>query len=195
MPVIISVAQDPTDFVIKNEQMRSFGDYPQPTASALPILAGDQSALGLPVTEMVACDEIYSPLIGGYPVSVADPLRSVERGALIASNSVIATPCGALIDPLRGRVLMNDFTQMSKGWALTGVTRDSTGAALGNCSVIAVETGRMTIDGSPIMAMGTSDGSGNFSLPVPHNVAHQVIGYLPGSPDVAGLTVNTLTPS
>jgi hypothetical protein len=38
----------------------------------------------------------------------------------------------------------------------------------------------------------TSDGSGNFSFNVGLGEQYYVVAYLPGSPDRAGVTVNTL---
>jgi hypothetical protein len=40
-----------------------------------------------------------------------------------------------------------------------------------------------------------SDGSGAFSIEVPQNTAYEVIAYLAGAPDRAGIGVNTLTPT
>src|SRR6185503_17701353 len=72
---------------------------------------------------------------------------------------------------------------------LTGVTKDSTGAALGNCVVDWFDTATdVKIDTT------TSDASGLFEFRTagqPPN-AYYLVAYKPGSPDVAGTTVNTL---
>lgn len=70
---------------------------------------------------------------------------------------------------------------------LSGVTRDSTGAALGNVSMEIFRT-----DGS-LVSRTTSDGSGNYtSDPVGLGATYQIDAYLSGSPDRAGTTLNNL---
>lgn len=74
--------------------------------------------------------------------------------------------------------------------SITGVTRDSSSVALGNCVVQLFRT----LDD---LSLGetVSDGSGNYQIfPVP-NVGgpYYIVAYKAGSPDVAGTTVNTLT--
>lgn len=74
-------------------------------------------------------------------------------------------------------------------FSITGVTRDSTGVALGSCVVDMFQTG-----GDIFVTTTTSDGSGNFTLATPNNSGtFYLVAYKPGSPDVAGTTVNTLT--
>lgn len=73
------------------------------------------------------------------------------------------------------------------GYALTGVTRDSTGTALGGCTVVVYRTA----DDS-VAARGVSDASGNYSLPATPSFTHYVVAYLAGVPDVAGTTSNQL---
>lgn len=72
-------------------------------------------------------------------------------------------------------------------WVIAGITRDSTGAVLASCLVELMRSRDMTL-----IATQTSDGSGNFSFQVDPADKYQVIGYKPGSPDVAGITANTL---
>ena len=70
---------------------------------------------------------------------------------------------------------------------ITGVTRDSTGAALGGVSL---EVFR--VDGT-LASRTTSDGSGNYTTdPVGLGTRYQIDAYLTGSPDRAGTTQNTL---
>jgi hypothetical protein len=71
--------------------------------------------------------------------------------------------------------------------SITGVTRDSTGAAIGNCAVNLYRTWDDTM-----ISETTSDGSGNFTILAPSSGPYYMVAYLPGSPDVAGTTVNTL---
>jgi len=71
--------------------------------------------------------------------------------------------------------------------AISGVTRDSTGAALASCAVIAYRTA----DNS-IAAMTTSDASGNYRVDASQAITHYVVAYKAGSPDVAGTSLNTI---
>jgi hypothetical protein len=78
----------------------------------------------------------------------------------------------------------------TKTYTIAGVTRDSTGAALASCAVRLVRTA----DNS-VAAVGTSDGSGAYSLGASPAITHYAVAYKAGSPDVAGTTVNTLVGS
>lgn len=88
---------------------------------------------------------------------------------------------------LFGGKFKSQFTIDSKDGLLTGVTKDSTGAALASCVVqsFVTSTGKLA-------TTTTSDGSGNYRISVPAAVMTFCVAYKPGSPDVAGTTVNTL---
>jgi len=73
--------------------------------------------------------------------------------------------------------------------ALTGVTRDSSGAVLGSCKVVLYSS----ID--VVIASMYSDASGNFSFRNPGTGPFYLVAYKTGSPDVAGTSVNTLLPT
>lgn len=83
-------------------------------------------------------------------------------------------------------------------YIISGVTRDSASNPLGNCALEVYET----VPGIPqlepkgrLVNMSTSDANGNYSIEVHSNpgATFQVDAYLPGSPDRAGTTVNTLS--
>jgi len=73
-----------------------------------------------------------------------------------------------------------------------GQTLNSTGSPLPNCKV----TGFVTATNACIGSV-TSDANGYYCLPTPYgtSVAHYVVAFLAGNPDVAGMSDNTLTPS
>ena len=74
-------------------------------------------------------------------------------------------------------------------FTISGTTKDSAGAALGSCAVHLYQTGSDIEIGETV-----SDGSGLFSFTLGNNSGYfYIVAYLPGSPDVAGTTVNTLT--
>lgn len=80
--------------------------------------------------------------------------------------------------------------KVKQQWLITGVTKDSTGAVLDNCTVTLFKT----IDNMP-SATTVSDDNGNYSFSIDGNSqARFAVSYKAGSPDVAGTTVNTLIP-
>lgn len=78
-------------------------------------------------------------------------------------------------------------TGVKKNNFVTGVTRDSTGAAVGSCSLDLYMTG---VD---MLAQQTvSNASGNFTFSNPGSGPFYIVAYKVGAPDLAGTTVNTL---
>lgn len=75
-------------------------------------------------------------------------------------------------------------------YTLSGITKDSAGAALPNCVVDAYETTTDQHRGATV-----SDSLGNYAIHVSGAEGENfyVRAYLSGAPDVAGTTVNTLT--
>lgn len=73
---------------------------------------------------------------------------------------------------------------------LSGVSRDSTGAALGNCQVLIFRTANKSF-----ILETQSDGSGNWSVSMLVGGPFFLVEYKVGSPDVAGTSVNTLVPT
>lgn len=106
-----------------------------------------------------------------------------------------ATTAGAMVDVGQSApwIPRGDVVQSTTLFIISGTTRDSAGAPLGNCRVVVLETGRLAVTGCPVVAEVISDGSGLFSVVVPMDVGYQLIAYLPGSPDVAGITRNDVT--
>lgn len=70
---------------------------------------------------------------------------------------------------------------------ISGVTRDSAGAALGSCLVALYRT----VDDS-LVSRVLSDASGNYRFDASQLISHYIVAYKAGSPDVEGSTVNTL---
>lgn len=79
--------------------------------------------------------------------------------------------------------------RVTSRYTISGVTRDSSGNPLGGCSVEVYESVANLFRGATI-----SDANGNYAVEIAgdRNITFQAIAYLPGSPDVAGVTVNTL---
>lgn len=77
-----------------------------------------------------------------------------------------------------------------RNYTISGVTKDSNGAALGNCTV---KLFNKATDG--VSQTAVSDASGNYSFIVDKTMQWYIVAYLAGGPDVAGTTVNTLAGS
>jgi hypothetical protein len=73
--------------------------------------------------------------------------------------------------------------------SLSGVSKDSAGANLGSCNVMIFRT-----EDKSFVGQTTSDASGNWSVPLMKGGPFFTVAYKAGSPDVAGTTLNTLTP-
>jgi hypothetical protein len=74
---------------------------------------------------------------------------------------------------------------------ISGTTKDSSGSALGGCTVHLFAT-----VSDEIVDAQVSDANGVYVCPtVLPGYSHYVVAYLAGSPDVAGTTVNTLVGS
>jgi hypothetical protein len=89
------------------------------------------------------------------------------------------------IDPTKWSVF---FDYASAG--LSGITRDSTGAVLGGCTVDMFYTAT-----DAFVQSTTSNAVGAFSFSQMAPGPYYFVAYLPGSPDVAGTSVNTLQPA
>jgi len=115
-------------------------------------------------------------LKGSSPLSNIqdDDICMVIRGASPQSGSGILYP----IVTKRG----------IQQYQISGVTRDASSNALAGCRVELFTT----VDDVP-RATQISDAGGNYSFLVPSNgYQYYIVAYLPGSPDRAGTTVNTL---
>jgi len=73
---------------------------------------------------------------------------------------------------------------------ITGITKDSAGVALGDCTVQLFRTWNDAYLGETI-----SDGAGAYSIAAPGSAPFYLVAYKAGAPDVAGTTVNTLEPA
>lgn len=83
-----------------------------------------------------------------------------------------------------------NFSWAGVNRAITGVSRDSGGSAIGSVSLSLFVTST-----NMLVAQTTSDASGNFSFGNPGTGPFYIVAYKVGAPDVAGTTVNTLAPA
>lgn len=197
MPIIRTPIDDPSLFYHQGEQLRR---------DAMATMMQDQSFNPLVICGDSSAAHTRSPLLSSPTVMDTEMLQdgimefpllgAPGKGKQIRANACICPHFGAIIDFQHGLPIFNTTPTHTGRWALSGVTKDSTGSPLGNCRVIAFETGRMSLDQTDATVGETiSDGSGNYSIETSLNGWHQLTAYLPGSPDVAGITRNDVTPS
>jgi hypothetical protein len=122
---------------------------------------------------------------------ITNPRREVEDSGLLKVMTAANPPevFGRVIIPLRpDQVNYQVFT-------LNGVTTDAvTLLPVPNARVIAYQSGWRYVDGgTKIIAEMESDGSGNFTMLL-RNIDYQLVAYKVGSPDLAGVTRQDVTP-
>ncbi len=127
------------------------------------------------------------------------PIASGAKGrpsifAMPSSGTVLGETGGSRGLPLggwhpngmaRGTFRSRPFS--TQGYTISGVTKDSTGAALGVVTLDLFDTRT-----DALIATTTSDGSGNYSFGVSGGGSYYLVAYKAGVPDVAGTTINTL---
>lgn len=121
---------------------------------------------------------------------IANPRWEVKDSGLL---KIITT---ANLPEEFGRVVIPLFAdqQSYQVFTLTGTTVNGSGAAVGDCRVIAYQSGwRYVGAGTKIIAETISDGSGNFSMLL-RNIDYQLVAYKEGSPDLGGVTRQDVTP-
>lgn len=72
-------------------------------------------------------------------------------------------------------------------YLISGITKNSSGNALGNCTVNAFTTADKVLQGTT-----TSDGQGNYQCPTFSNGNHFLVAFKTGTPDTAGSTDNDI---
>jgi len=129
---------------------------------------------------------------GGRRMLIADIGSSgVAKNTHASSWDESGSLKGNLVDvPSIGAHFSSARNKVRQQWLITGVTKDSTGAPLGGCTVTLFKA----VDNMP-SATTVSDAAGNYTFTIDGNSqARFAVSYKPGSPDVTGATVNTLVP-
>jgi hypothetical protein len=146
-----------------------------------------------PTDVMLGYQEVpWSRLVAGES-GFSSSLPSVPRREVLDSGLANKRVVGTVGTDFGQKIY--DFTQSSQQFTLVGVTTTGAGAALGNCRVIAYQSGWRTVQDTPVIIAETiSDGSGNFTLML-RNIDYQLVAYKEGSPDVAGITRQNVVPT
>lgn len=191
MPIILPGIADPSEWILPGEQMRAPTQDREPAKDQ--VLLGFAGPTGFGST--VPDEDAFAPMnsfVEGSRLST----RRLKTGILhMRVNAGIATPCGAWVF-LDWSPLLSPNLWATERWQIAGATKDSTGSALAGCRVIVNKTSRLSIDGIEAATAETvSDGSGNYAVEVPLNMTYQLTAYKVGSPDVAGVSRNDVTPT
>lgn len=118
------------------------------------------------------------------PISVGGGRRG-SGGVLAIPGRRFGSPrAGVGSKPFRSR----SFSTYNA--SIAGVTKDSAGTALGGCTVQLFRTSDDSFRSEVV-----SDGAGNYRLFPDVTGPFYIVAYKAGAPDVAGTTVNTLTPA
>ena len=199
MPVIREVPTDPTDVLIQAELFRSEAFRTPVGAVALPpLVAGDCLAPQASVGVVVAGAQEYLTMQADFAYSVGSNLSANSYGSWMArNNGAIATPCGALVplEPSKASCMQRRFVQGTELWRISVTTQDSGGTAIAGARVMALEVGQLYEGGQPLQVEGITDGSGVVALDVPTNTDYLLVAYKSGSPDVSGVSVQTVGPT
>lgn len=199
MTMILPLLSDlPIDMLVVGEIMRDAAlSWPMTDAAGL---AGEN--LEFPLSAAINAPSSVMAGLSAYP-PMASNVATTFDGRPIATatmasraNGGICTPDGVTVPFTRTNSdLMTCYTpQSTQRWVLSIITQDAAGSPIGGCRVIALNVGQMAVGQAPIVDEEISDGSGNATMNVPLNTDYMVIAYLPGSPDRAGVSVQTLSP-
>jgi len=90
------------------------------------------------------------------------------------------------------------FTEMPAGYYLSGVTRTGAGVALGECSVYAMEFGKLEFNADPrtngngFAGSAVSDANGAYSIQVKPGIGYWAMAYKGDVPEISGLTAHSI---
>jgi hypothetical protein len=189
--MILGVPQEPTNLVIEGEQLRQ-ESYVQATDPARSVMAGFQTQTLLSFAAPVFDEEDFSPPMINL-VATVDSRVSDVVGRGVRANAGVACTSGAWLPVRANECLAQTMSARPGAWerlSLVGVSRDSSGVALGTCTV------KVFLTGNDVKQFETvSDASGNWSIDVGANPGpFYYNAYKVGSPDRAGTSINTNVP-
>ena len=196
MPCLLPPFPDPTPLIVMGDEMRdgilsvlSLQTPPFATPLALPWQAAEL-ACGCP---MVPSDNPYALMHSDMAKGSEVLYDQLANPAL--QNFNIVCPDGSSLNVLDGDMPLVGITPTYSGrWVLSLQTNDGTGANLANVRCVAMDLGQVAVGRPAVVAEGVSNGSGALSLEVPTNTDYLVVAYLIGSPDLGGVSSQTLSP-
>ena len=126
------------------------------------------------------------------------PPMTIPRADIANSGALKIFTCPSLPISMNRTLQLSDFVADDGRFIIKGRTLDFAANPLANCTVVVLIVSKLVVNNNnyanPVEATTTSDGSGNYSVDVHGTGPYQVMAYLPGSPDVAGVTLDTVVP-
>ena len=110
-----------------------------------------------------------------------------ELGVMFRAPTNTSLPNPANTPAKEERVWDRVYASTGENMVLSGVSRDNSGATLGNCQVLVFRT-----SDKALVAETISDGSGNWSIRMMEAGAMFLVLYKAGGTPVAGTSLNTL---
>jgi hypothetical protein len=148
-------------------------------------------------SDVLGASEAVFEVILADPEPMGNPVVTIPRGAVYRSG--LSKRITSVILPSDfGSHFIDSFTESTQTFLITGITKDKNGAALGNCTVVVMQVDDSTTPVNTVLFRTVSDGTGNFTLSVHQaggTVRYQISAFLNGSPDVGGMSDNTLQAS
>ena len=188
--IMLDIGQKPVDVFVDPTQRWQASVFQIDKAGFMMTLY-DPKTIGAP--------EVFAQFMVPEPETMGNPIITIPRGAVYRSGLAKQITMPVLDDSFGRHTSLDSFIETTRKWFVIGVTKDSVDAALGNCRVLIMQTDKVRVNidqlANPIIADVISDGSGNYSVQMNKNLPLQVMSYKTGSPDVGGVTVNTVIPT
>lgn len=193
--VMLDIGTQPVSMFVDPTQAWINSKLPLDTTGAFQDLNGD---LLLGAVEPDFYETTYE-LLGSadkillaLPTPPVLPRDEIERSGLAKKVTASVLSTAFMTRSLSG------FNDSSTKWIISGVTQNGANVPIGGCRVVIFQTNKilanLDILANPVVVETVSDGSGNYSVQVARNEQYQIIAYLPGSSDLAGVTVNSVVP-
>ena len=148
--------------------------------------------VGIPFKASSSADGTQVVFNPGFPGpkgnTFAVNLRRLGTVYEAPTSTAIVNPAAQLINDHTDEYSGDNRVLGQSNDRIIGVSRDATGAALGNCTVNVFKTSNNELVGSTI-----SDGSGNWTVYPNQAGPYYFVEYKSGSPDVFGTSPNTNT--
>lgn len=193
--VMLDIGQLPSNKLVNSTQIWIHSKLLLDSTGAFQDLNGD---LLLGAIEPDFYETVYE-MIGNIDQTVlALPNPSVLPRDEIANSGLAKRVTASVMSPQFMTRSLTGFNDSSTKWIISGITQNGANAPIGNCRVVIFFTNKILVNqdilANPVVAETVSDGNGNYSVQVGGNEKYQVIAYLPGLPDLAGVTVNSIVP-
>lgn len=186
------------------------GKMVAPAALVDPVQTFLASTLALDLTGMycpmdllpIDADQSAPPVdLSQGPENAWDGLAAIQVPRVAIQMSGYGThrnPMTAPVLPDQYGLIKGDwYVESSVEWFVSGVTKDAAGNPLGSCRVVVLATDKVMsnpdVYANPVIGETVSDAAtGAFAIQVSDRGPVQVVAYKAGSPDVMGVTVNTV---